>query len=292
MVDVSIIISSYKRHSLFKRTLRSIVNNPPSLPWELVIVDETSSESDLLLQELSQYSTLRYKFISFNSDLFTEKTTLKKFFNNPSVTNNIGWKNSSGKYLFLQGNEVITMPNTYDMMIKDWQDSNAPYGIVFSETYDIPNSIIDRIGEYGENFKGPLLSFCHCWPLQKVEEYESLVTNYLSLTNKATWNLINGYEEIFTQGIACEDSMFVYRVRNCPNSQVIFSKARTYHQFHGGKTKYYTPLESIISGKKWDEGLSINRKYYYEQIKIKSYKNPQTWEPGEYGITNIIKHGY
>ena len=87
------------------------------------------------------------------------------------------------------------------------------------------------------------------------------VTNYCSLTTAKVWEQIGGYDEVFLQGIACEDSDWVRRASLLPNFLKIRSELTSFHQNHGGKTMYDEPLD-IEYSKKFYKGLLINREIY------------------------------
>lgn len=291
---ISILISSYKRLEFLKRVLFSIAVHGPSQPYEVIIADETSDQSEAILEQLHLYDArFQWKFVSCSQEKYEEEGGPKKFFNNPSWTNNVAFRYSSGSLIFLQGNDCVAWNRPYDKMIEDF--GNGQNSLVFSTTYNMPDNVQLASGPEGANLTQGMVDYCKEWPLQSID-LQTLVTNYISLTHKKVWVRLGGYDENYVKGIACEDSDFVQRFRALPQfpsdekPQVIFSNAISLHCDHGGKTMYNEAKPSIITTEKWDEGLNINREYYHSWDG--TYGNRQTWPLGTYGITGVIEHGY
>lgn len=281
-MKISVLISSYNRVELFNRCIWSIANRPPSTEFEVIVVDDNSTEDTLSV--LKSFSCkLTWKFIRFDHKEFEKQTGIKRFFNNPSVTNNIAFKHSSGDLIFQQGNEIIAYKDIYNTMIRDIPDSEN--FLVFSTTYDVSQGTLDQLDKYGTNITDKMVEDCYKWPLQS-SSYRSDVTNYISLTPRSLWNAIGGYDERYMAGISSEDSDFVRRARALGDCKTVISEAISLHQFHGGKTRYYEPKANVVSRKRFDEGVAINHATYYNWNQ--KPQNPQKWPVGTYGIQEIL----
>lgn len=285
---LSILISSYNRIKLFRRALWSIANRPPSCDFEVIVVDDNSTEDTL--GEIKKYSSrFPWKFIRFRPDLFEEATGLKKYFNNSSPTNNIAFKASSGELIAQQGNEIIAWSDVYDRLIEATPECPPAY-IVFSTTYDVPQQILDLLDDYGTNFRQAYVHFCSQWPLQS-KSYRSDVTNYISLTPRTVWEAIGGYDERYYAGISAEDSDFVRRARCLEGFKTIISDGVSLHQSHQGKTAYYNPPPSVITSEAWDEGVKINHAVYNSWDGTQHNRQPWPW--GTFGagevFTNVLE---
>lgn len=285
-MKASILISSYNRRQLFRRTLHGIARNPPPVPFEVVVVDDGSTEDVLgLLRDFSH--SFRWKFVEFNREEFEYKTGLKKFFNNSAVTNNIAFKHSDGDLIFQQGNEVIPVGDVYARMIADSREGGfSANWMVMSTTYDLPPHVLGRLDDTGGNLTDDDVRACARWPLQS-EDYRSDVTNYISLAPRALWDALRGYDERYYAGISAEDSDFVRRARRLPGFKMAISRGVSLHQYHGGRTRYYWPPSSVITRQRWDEGVAINHRVYNSWDG--THNNRQPWPWGEFGAGRVVE---
>lgn len=285
---VSILISTHNRSDLFRRTLWAIAHRCPSPPicFELVVVDDGSTENILGL--LKSYSaSFPWTFIRFDSQEFEKKTGIRKWSNNPCVTNNIAFRHSRGELIVQQGQEVIPWGSCYDQLLGEIPYGN--YWMVMSTTFDLPAQILENLDQYGNNLTDAAVDFCERWPLQSIQ-YRSDVTNYLSLAPRTLWEELGGYDERYFGGISAEDSDFVRRARLIPGFTQVVSEAVSLHQYHGGKTCYYNPKPSVITPERYAEGVQNNRTVF-ENWDFQM-KNQQNWPWGTYGVQEVISNGY
>lgn len=283
MTELSIVISSYNRLALLRRTLWGIATRPPSVPFEVILVDDGSTED--VLSELKNYSSrFHWKFIRFNGKELEDATGLTKFHNNPCVTNNIGFRHSAGRVIAQQGNEVIPWGNVYDQLLAD-SPKDTDNWMVMSTTYDIAREHIEVLDSYGSNLTQAIVEECYRWPLQS-KAYRSDVTNYICMASRGLWLSICGYDERYYGGISAEDSDFVRRARKLPDFKQVISEGISLHQFHQGKTCYYSPPKNVITKERWDEGVKNNHAIYNNWDGC--YINPQLWPWGKFGVVEVI----
>lgn len=285
-MKASILISSYNRLPLFRRTLWSIANRWSSagdVGLEVIVADEGSDQD--ILGELKAFSSkFIWKLIRVDHEDFTRKTGIKKFHNSPTLTNNIAFKHSTGDLIFQQGNEILAWGDVYGRLIQD-APKDTPHWMVMSTTFDVPQQYLDTAGEYGQYITPETVKACYRWPLQS-KEYRSDVTNYISLAPRALWEKLNGYNERYFGGISSEDSDFVRRARATPGFKQVISEGISLHQFHGGKTCYYNPKPSVISQQRFEDGCAINHAIYHAWDG--TFQNPQKWSWGVYGVKEVI----
>lgn len=290
----SIVISSHNRLGLFRRTLWGIANRPPSVPFEVVVVDDGSTED--VLGELKLYSSRFYwTFVRFEAAEFEKVTGLRKFLNNPCATNNVGFRHARGHLIFQQGNEVVPWVGCYDRLLRDIPTKDyghigtedARYYMVMSTTYDVPKQHLNGLDPYGSNLTQKVVDQLKRWELQS-SAYRSDVTNYVSLAPRALWEELGGYDERYYAGISAEDSDFVRRARRLPGFAQVVSEGVSLHQSHDGKTRYYDPPPSVITKAKWDEGVALNHAIFHSWDQTS--RNPQKWPWGVVGVGEVLKN--
>jgi hypothetical protein len=265
-----------------------------------VVVADDGSDQDTLGELRTFSAKFPWKFVRVDTAEFVAKTGIEKFHNNPCLTNNIAFRHSTGDLIFQQGNEVIAWGSAYDQLIadipracKDCTDETCSEGeaaehfMVMSTTYDVPQQYLDLLDPYGQNLTPGIVNECRRWPLQS-KAYRSDVTNYICLASRALWEKLNGYDERYFGGISAEDSDFVRRARCLPDFKQVISEGLSLHQFHGGKTCYYSPRPSVISEQRFDEGCQINRAIY--DAWDNTYENRTPWQTGTFGVAEVISN--
>jgi glycosyltransferase involved in cell wall biosynthesis len=281
--QVSILISSYNRLPLLRRVLWGVATRPPSVPFEVIVVDDGSTEP--VLNEVQKYSSaFPWTFVRFSADKFKDETGVEKFWNCPAATTNVAARRARGDLLFVQGNECIAVGDAYDCMIRDMDGAaNAAPAMVMSTTYDAPLSVLWELDDYGTDVTERTVQKCLQWPLQS-KAYRSDVTNYLALFQRKLWDELDGVDERYVGGIAAEDSDFVRRARKL-GAQTVISDAVSLHQYHGGRTAYYEPT-TIDQARYW-EGVKRNRAIY-DAWDGETCKSGHAWEWGTKGIVEAI----
>lgn len=285
-MDLSIIISTRDRLSLWRRTLWGIAHRLPPGEFEVVVCDDGSDED--VLGELRSFSPcFPWTFIRFDETAFAAATGLRKFLNNPAASNNIAARHARGAVLIQQGNEVIPTEGCYARLLAD-----APHGadptkpwLAFTTTYDVPPEVLRDLDDRGENLSISHVERCLHLPLQS-EHYRSDVTNYISAAPASLWDALGGYDERYHAGISAEDSDFVRRARKLPGFAECLSPAVSLHQSHGGKTRFYDPPITTITPERWREGCEINHAIYHSWGG--SVRSGQKWPWGTLGVGETI----
>lgn len=101
-MDVSIIIVNYNTKQLTEECIRSIVNNTKNIIYEIILVDNASTDG--------------------SKELFENDNRLKYIYSCENLgfgrANNLGYEYSSGKYIFLLNSDTILLNNA----IKEFYD--------------------------------------------------------------------------------------------------------------------------------------------------------------------------
>jgi hypothetical protein len=259
----SIVVSApASRLNLFRRTLYSIAVNPPSIPFELVCVDDTTDDSkyQAVKQEFHQYKDIFHTtHIRVNNDLFHAETGLRHYCNSSVISANLGVAYANSTTIFLQGNEVLALGRIYDNMLAKVPLHNNY--LILSTTIDLPQSILDKLDIYGTNLDRehiePYLNRTLASTI-----YHSDVNNYCSAFSRQIWNMVGGLNVRFCEGIGCEDSCIVRRFRKITDFQLIRCgyDCLSAHQSHGGVTKFGP--QTTYDDSFWNEGIRRNRSIY------------------------------
>lgn len=101
-IVVSIIIPTYNASAILADCLRSIYANPPSEPYEIIVVDDASADrtSDMVREKFPDVV------------LLTNKVNV-----NYAKSNNLAFKRARGKFFFLLNNDTIVLPNAIDILL-------------------------------------------------------------------------------------------------------------------------------------------------------------------------------
>jgi GT2 family glycosyltransferase len=101
-ITLSIIIATYNARELLVDCLQSIYRNPPSESYEIIVVDDASSDgtSELILER------------------FPEVRLIRNTINcNYAGANNLALPISRGRFVYLLNNDTIVLPQTFDRMV-------------------------------------------------------------------------------------------------------------------------------------------------------------------------------
>lgn len=134
-MDLSIVILNYKQKGLVKQCIKGIVTAQPRLKYELIIVDNNSDDSCLLMvkrmfepepkpsgnqQKLPISNPLKVPLI---------KTIQAKTNDGFAVGNNLGINQAQGKYIMILNPDIAIVPGVLEKMI-DFMDDNLDVGII------------------------------------------------------------------------------------------------------------------------------------------------------------------
>lgn len=288
--ELSILFSTYNRLRLFRRTLWALVDRPPTVPFEVIVADDGSQDD--ILGELRLYSArFPWKFIRVSEQKFAEKTGLRKFFNNPSLTYNIAFRHSVGSRIIQHGQEVIPVGPCYDILRHSVSDVDSPYYLAFSTVLDVPEHVLIHLDKYGANLSVGQVQHCQRWPLA-TPLFHTDVTNYISLCSRTLYEKIGGYDERYLRGVGKEDSDFVRRCRAIPEWTDAKCMRRTealaLHQSHKGRTWWGNQDQSVITDKRWKEGEALSKEVWDSWDG--AFRNGQGWDYGTYGVEDVISN--
>lgn len=288
-LTASILISTYNRLPLWRRTLWSLAyNRPRDFTFEVVVVDDGSTED--VLGELKRYSSqFHWKFVRLDMEAFAKETGLKKFLNNPALSFNVAARHASGSWYFQEGNEVMAYGRVYDQLMQE--TPKEEFSLSFSTTLDVPPEVLLALNETGSNLTPQMVRYCERWPLAN-PLFHTDVTNYVSLCSAKLYRELGGYDERYLDGIGKEDSDFVRRCRAIPGwtdaRNMCRSQAISLHQSHGGRTWYRKQEKETATDEKWREGERRSKAVW--DLWDGTHHNRQPWPWGTVGVLDVVSN--
>ena len=101
-VTISVIISTYNAREVLADCLHSIYQNPPSEPYEIIVVDDASSDGT------SEMVQARFPKVRLLRNEINRHYT---------ISNNRAFDQARGQYLYLLNNDTIVLPQALDRML-------------------------------------------------------------------------------------------------------------------------------------------------------------------------------
>ncbi|MFA6422675.1 MAG: glycosyltransferase family 2 protein [Candidatus Buchananbacteria bacterium] len=100
-MEVSIIINNFNTRGLLKQCIRGILQFPPSVEYEIIVVDNNSYDGSAQMVG-DEFPAI--KLIASKENLGHHKG------------NNLGMKNSTGKYVLIVNTDIAVLDNAFDKM--------------------------------------------------------------------------------------------------------------------------------------------------------------------------------
>lgn len=254
-IDISIIIVNYNSGDFILQCLQSIYNSKFDGLAEIIVVDNCSTD-DSVKNLINQFPDV--KFIELEENLGFAKA------------NNIGAKDSHGRYLLVLNPDTIIQENTLSVMTS-FMDSHLEIGISGCK-------VLNSDGTFQEacrrGFPTPWASFCKLFGLQKMfpnskifgqynQTFQPIDATYkvdavigaFMFIRREAWNSVKGFDESFF--MYGEDIDLCFQIQKA------------------GYKIYYLHTTSILHYK----GVSTRRssmdelKHFYSAMEIFANKN-------------------
>lgn len=211
---ISIVTAYHNRKDLFINTLESISKSEIS-DYEIIAVDDTSSDEHRLEDLIPKYPKLKVIRID-------EKD---KWWINPCVNFNIGFKAAIGDIIILQNPEC---KHNGDILKKASEIKNgqyysfACYSLDKDSTY---SSAEPQILNRPASMDGQLSWYNH-------SIYRPKGYHFCSAITKEDLTRLGGFDEKYATGIAYDDDEFLYRVAKMGLQISIIDYPYVMHQWH------------------------------------------------------------
>jgi GT2 family glycosyltransferase len=245
---ISIIILSYNTQDLLKTCLQSIFSTIKNTEYEVIVVDNASSDGSVDLVKSSQFSvhSSRLKIVENDSNVGFAKGC------------NIGAKHAKGEYLlFLNSDTVLKSNDTLDKLLIHIQKEKV--GIVGGMMVNPDNT-------YQRTF-GSFYTLSHVAKMLFLGEKSEIATQDLKKVQKVDWvsggfmmirksvfSEIKGFDERYFMYV--EDVDLCYRVKKNGYDTVVDPSILITHVGHGSSNRTFAVVHIY-------QGLAI----FYKQHK-------------------------
>ena len=129
MPDLSIIVLNYNQPEILRKCLRAIYDNTPSLNYEVILVDNASTDNSLAMTEKE-----------FPEVIIIHSNEMLGF----TGINNLGLKIAKGRYICLLNNDAFVHNNCFNRLLS-FLETNPKAGIAGPKLLN-PNGTIQRQG--------------------------------------------------------------------------------------------------------------------------------------------------
>ena len=245
-MKISIVTAYHNRRSQFINTLNSITLEKYNSDLEIVVVDDNSDDDNKIDDINELFPSLDIKLIEIKPE--------EKWWINPCVPFNIGFKESTGDVIIIQNPECLHMGEIIQATEKLIEDNKylvfGCYSISPQETNSINNLEFDN--NYRENISNIISPLKNrkafdgknsAW--YQHSRYRPELLHFCSaMTRKDLLDDLGGFDERFAKGIAKDDREFVLRVRRKRMKIVQVDNPFVLHQQHN-PTTYRPDLTQI-----------------------------------------------
>jgi glycosyltransferase involved in cell wall biosynthesis len=206
-MKISIVTAYYNRKKLFINTLNSIKKTLHD-DFEVIVVDDASNEENRLEDLKEEYDFLNV--IRINPE--------DKWWINPCIPFNIGFKHIKGDFVILQNPECF---HTKDI-IKYVADNITENDYFSFGCYSLNKDKTNRIEEFESfTFENRGVSYDGEDSWYNHSKYRPVGYHFTSAISKRKLNLLNGFDERFANGLAYDDNEFLYRINKICNFKFI-----------------------------------------------------------------------
>jgi GT2 family glycosyltransferase len=198
-IKYSIILPYYKRPELESSLISFLHHYSNRFDYEVIIIEDLVNSEDQ-----NSHSKLIEIFNKFKSkiNIHVCLDTLRSF--NSANKYNIGFLNSSGKFIILSNPETIHEVDVLSGLDNEFNDNQNNYIICSCKSLFLINSIINNFDEMKNN------KF-NMW--YQHTQHRNMQYHFCSAISRSNFIKVGGFDERYCNGIAYEDDSFKERVK-------------------------------------------------------------------------------
>jgi glycosyltransferase involved in cell wall biosynthesis len=231
-MKISIVTAYYNRKNLFYNTLRSIESLVSKDSVEIIVVDDASREEERIESFVDKFD-LDLKIIRIEQK--------DKWWTNPCIPFNIGFKNATGDVIIIQNPECIHMGNIIKFVEENIQDNVylnfGCYSIDEKLTRKITNSIQPDFNKvkvnnliYPTNNCSIVADGETAW--YNHSKYRPHQLHFCSAITKNNLVELGGFDERYADGIGFDDNEFLLRIKRKNMLIKMIDNPFVLHQYH------------------------------------------------------------
>ena len=268
---ISIVTAYHNRKKIFIRTLESFeksnFNN-----FEVIAVDDCSHD-DERLEDLVE----RFPFLKI---IRLEKKD--KWYVNPCVPFNIGFKHTLGDKIIIQNPECLHSDDILSFVNDNLTDNNY-FSFGCYSLSEIQTSAVLQLDNFKsfinhETYKKSSVSFDGDEGWYNHSIYRPKSYHFCTAITKKDLDELGGFDERFANGVAFDDDELIHRIRLKLNV-VFFDDLVSLHLWHYGRDKNSTVTNRINMDNKFWEMWNKNNYLFNNVTKVEN----------KYTINNLIK---
>lgn len=256
-MKISIVCAYHNRKKLLINTIKTILKSEHK-DFELIVVDDCSDDQNRIEDLESQYEFLKV--------IRLEKKD--KWYINPCIPFNIGFKNATGDVVIIQNPECLHVGDVLKYVNENINEKNY---LSFT-CYSVDSPITDNLDNYDltyENIKnnidfkdrGASIDGDDAW--YNHPKFRPVGYHFCCAIMKSNLDLLNGFDERYANGIGYDDNEFLRRVLKLLNFEFVYNNSDlsslypfVIHQYH-----YHNNGDSIPNK---NELINKNRDLFFQ----------------------------
>lgn len=224
-------MSYFNRRRQFSNTLHTIKKSKFN-NYEIILVDD-GSLPEQTPDNLCEQSDLPIKLIKIDQK--------DKWYSNPCIPYNIGFKHATGDVILIQNPECMHLGSVLSHASKNITNEKYMVYCCYSLTEEMSNHIseMDFDGNVFENIVNYInppvnraISHCADVGWYSHPQYRNAPLHFCAAMTKENLDKLNGFDERYATGVAYDDNEFIERIKNLGLDIEYVTSPIVLHQFH------------------------------------------------------------
>jgi glycosyltransferase involved in cell wall biosynthesis len=262
-MKISLVTAYYNRKQLFFNTLKSIEKSSLKKDLELIVVDDASTD-DQRIEDFIDKFDLDIKLLRIEKK--------DKWWTNPSLPFNKGFKLVTGEVVIIQNPECVHMGDLLKNITENIKDNvYLNFGC-----YSVDEKLTSKISYVSKNEFNILKIKYYIEPMinrginrdgetawYNHSKYRPHQLHFCSAITKKDLFDLGGFDERFANGIAFDDNEFLVRIKRKKMNIKMVDEPFVIHQYHGN-TNYSSKINLFNKNR----DIFINYTLKENKIKI------------------------